>query len=290
MNQFRSTKWDHTIGYQILLIRDFLRDRDEETHHFDFSHFNFCPPMLSLFVSKLVKDNSFIFSPNPLKSSYHETICLLEGLDPDTTKDWKIHLEGYQQKTFLPLIRFGTKKDSESAQIRNNLISQVGQMIKSITGINANFFSGVSYLLSELSDNIVDHSLHSHGWISFQYYPSDRFIDICLGDSGYGVLASYQRYSGPKDYSYIHSDKIAIGEMIKGESTKKEDERGFGFHTSREMLIDGMGGNFSFISGEALLLNYKLLNFGTKFPGTLAHLRIPLRSLKSGFSIYDYVE
>lgn len=56
------------------------------------------------------------------------------------------------------------------------------------------------------------------------------------------------------------------------------------------MLIDGMGGNFSFISGEALLLNYKLLNFGTKFPGTLAHLRIPLSSLKSGFSIYDYVE
>lgn len=230
------------------------------------------------------------FSPNPLKSSYHETICLLEGLDPHVIEDWKNRLEGYQSKSYLPLIRFGTKKDSESAQIRNNLISQVGQMIKSITGINAIFFSGISYLLSELSDNIVDHSLHSHGWISFQYYPTYRFIDICLGDSGDRVLASYQRYSGPKVYTYINSDSMAIAEMIKGESTKKEDERGFGFHTSREMLIVGMGGYFSFISGEALLLNYKLFNFGTKFPGTLAHLRIPINGLKSGFSIYNYVE
>ena len=101
------------------------------------------------------------------------------------------------------------------------------------------------------------------------------------------MLASYLRYSGVKDYSFITSDSVAIAEMIKGESTKKENERGFGFHKSREMLIDGMGGNFSFISGEALLLNYKLLDFGTEFPGTLAHLRIPLNDLKPIFSVYN---
>jgi hypothetical protein len=104
-------------------------------------------------------------------------------------------------------------------------------------------------------------------------------------------LASYQRCTGAKEYSYIKSDRVAVAEMIKGESTKKLDERGFGFHTSHELLIDGMGGNFTFISsGEALLLDYKLLEFGTYFPGTLAHLRIPISRLKSSFSIYDYVE
>jgi hypothetical protein len=56
------------------------------------------------------------------------------------------------------------------------------------------------------------------------------------------------------------------------------------------MLIDGMRGNFSFVSGQGLLLNYKILDFGTKFPGTLAHLRIPINGLKSDFSVYNYVE
>jgi hypothetical protein len=290
MNQFISRKWDHRIGYQLLLIRDFLRSAQVKSFPYDISNLNFCPPMLSLFISKWVKDNNLRIDPLKVRSTYFEKIHLLEGLDPEIFTDWKEYLKPYQFKSYLPLIRFGTNKDAESARIRNNLISQVGQMIKRITGVDANHFAGISYLLSELSDNIVDHARHSHGWISFQYYPTERFIDICLGDSGDGVLASYRRYPGPKDYSYITSDGIAIAEMIKGESTKKEDERGFGFHTSREMLIDGMGGNFSFISGEALLLNYKLLNFGTEFPGTLAHLRIPLNDLKPSFSVYNYVE
>jgi hypothetical protein len=290
MNNFISSKWNHSIGYQLLLIRDFLRDRDLSTNQYDLSQLTFCPPMLSLFISKLIKDHEILFSPNPLDKNYFQKIALLEGIDPHILENWKPLLEEYQFKTYLPLIRFGTKRDAVSSQIRNNLISQVGQMIRRITGINASFYSGINYLLSELSDNIVDHSLHTHGWISFQYYPESHFIDICLGDSGDGVLASYQRYPGPKDYTYIATDKMAIAEMIKGESTKKEEERGFGFHTSREMLIDGMRGNFSFVSGQGLLLNYKILDFGTKFPGTLAHLRIPINGLKSDFSVYNYVE
>lgn len=290
MNKFKSKKWDHGIGYQLLLIRDFLRGVKVPDNGCDLSDLSFCPPMLSLFISKWVMDHGRTFSLGVPHPTYFDKIHLLRGLDPDLYPDWKELLETYHHKSYLPLIRFGTKKDSESAKIRNNLISQVGQMIKRITGINSTFFSGLNYLISELSDNIVDHSQHSHGWISFQFYPSEGFIDIGLGDSGGGVLASYQRYSGPKDYSYITSDNIAIAEMIKGESTKKEDERGFGFHTSRELLIDGMGGNLSFISGEALLLNYKLLNFGTIYPGTLAHLRIPINGLKPDFSVYNYVE
>ncbi|MHA7131830.1 hypothetical protein [Algoriphagus namhaensis] len=243
-----------------------------------------------MFISKLVKDNKLEFTIPDSQSSYFSKIHLGSGVDPEIIEEWKAYLEAYQSKTYLPLIRFSTQKDTLSAQVRNNLIGQVGQMIRRITKITSAHFAGLSYLLSELSDNIVDHSNHSHGWISFQFYPSEGFIDLCLGDSGDGVLASYQRYSGPKDYSYVTSDRIAMAEMIKGESTKKLDERGFGFHTSREMLIDGMGGNFSFVSGVSLLLNYKLIPFGADFPGTLAHLRIPLNSLKSDFSVYDYVE
>jgi len=290
LNQFVSKVWDHRIGFQFLIIRDFLRNVTDRTLPIDLNGLSFCPPMFSLFISKLVKDNNLDLIVSDSPSSYFSKIHLGSGIDPEIIKEWKAYLEGYLSKSYLPLIRFSTQKDTSSAQIRNNLIGQVGQMIRRITGITAAHFAGISYMLSELSDNIVDHSNHSYGWISFQFYPSESFIDLCLGDSGDGVLASYQRYLGPKDYSYVTSDGIAIAEMIKGESTKKLDERGFGFHTSREMLIDGMGGNFSFVSGGALLLNYQLIPFGADFPGTLAHLRIPLNSLKSDFSVYDYVE
>jgi len=273
-----------------LVIRDFLRNVKDPKLPLDLNRLSFCPPMLSLFISKWIKDNHLGYTALDSLPSYFSKIHLGTGVDPEIIEEWRHYLESYLRKSYLPLIRFSTEKNNASSQIRNNLIGQVGQMIRRITGISPPHFAGISYMLSELSDNIVDHSNHSHGWISFQFYPSEGFIDLCLGDSGDGVLASYQRYSGPKDYSYVDSDKIAIAAMVKGESTKKLEERGFGFHTSREMLIDGMGGNFSFVSGGALLLNYQLLSFGVNFPGTLAHLRIPLNSLKPSFSVYHYVE
>lgn len=43
-------------------------------------------------------------------------------------------------------------------------------------------------LLSEISDNIVDHSRAEYGWISFQYYPQ-----MCIADAGIGLLQSYKK-------------------------------------------------------------------------------------------------
>lgn len=290
MIEINTDSWDHGIGHQLILIRDSLKLYHQGDTGFDLQNLGFCPPLLSLFISKMVWDKGLNFTPNPLASRYLSTISFLKGIDGSEFEDFELYLSGFTTKTYLPLIRFDTNKEPGPSTQRNNLISQVGQMIRRITKVDSNFYSGLSYLLSELTDNIVDHAEFTHGWLAFQFYPKEGFIDLCIGDSGGGVLASYLRYTGPKDYSYIKSDRVAVAEMIKGESTKKLDERGFGFHTSRELLIDGMGGNFTFVSGEALLLDYKLLEFGTYFPGTLAQVRIPISRLKPGFSIYDYVE
>lgn len=290
MIEINTGSWDHGIGHQLILIRDSLKLYHQGDLGFDLQNLGFCPPLLSLFISKMVWDKGLNFTPNPLASRYLSTISFLKGIDGTEFEDFELYLSGFTTKTYLPLIRFDTNKEPGPSTQRNNLISQVGQMVRRITKVDSNFYSGLSYLLSELTDNIVDHAEFTHGWLAFQFYPKEGFIDLCIGDSGGGFLASYQRYTGPKDYSYIKSDRVAVAEMIKGESTKKLDERGFGFHTSRELLIDGMGGNFTFVSGEALLLDYKLLEFGTYFPGTLAQVRIPISRLKPGFSIYDYVE
>lgn len=290
MIEINSFIWNHRIGAQLLLVRDLLRQYHQGQRLISLEKLHFCPPLLSQVISMMVFDKKLTYSPNPIQSNYLQTIQFPHGIEGTQTADFETYLASFVKKTYLPIIRFGTGKEPLIATERNNLISQVGQMIRRITEVDSKFYSGLSYLLSELTDNIVDHSDFTHGWLSFQYYQKEGFIDLCIGDSGRGVLASYQRYTGPKDYSYIQTDQLAMAEMVKGESTKKLEERGFGFHTSRELLIDGMSGNFTFLSGEALLLDYKVIPFGTQFPGTLAHLRIPVSGLKPGFSVYNYVE
>lgn len=199
----KSESWDYRPGFQLLLIRSFLKKLENKEIILDFTYFKFCPPLLSIYFSKLI-DN-----------------------------------------------------DSE---------------------------------LSELTDNIVGHSRHDFGWISFQYYPSQGFMDICLADSGIGVLGSYLNYGGEKDYSQVQTHLDAVETMIKGGSTKSLKERGFGVHTSREMLVDGLNGTFVFLSGDALLINYQLTHFEVKSPGSLAFLRVPVLNLKENFNIYNYTE
>lgn len=290
MIEINSFIWNHRIGAQLLLVRDLLRQYHQGQRLISLEKLHFCPPLLSQVISMMVFDKKLTYSPKSIQSNYLQTIQFPHGIEGTQTADFETYLASFVNKTYLPIIRFGTGKEPLIATGRNNLISQVGQMIRRITEVDSKFYSGLSYLLSELTDNIVDHSDFTHGWLSFQYYQKEGFIDLCIGDSGRGVLASYQRYTGPKDYSYIQTDQLAMAEMVKGESTKKLEERGFGFHTSRELLIDGMSGNFTFLSGEALLLDYKVIPFGTQFPGTLAHLRIPVSGLKPGFSVYNYVE
>jgi hypothetical protein len=117
-------------------------------------------------------------------------------------------------------------------------------MIRNITNVPTNYYSGISYFLSELTDNIVEHSNIDEGWISFQYYSKKGFMDICIADAGLGILGAYNNYNGRKDFSHITTHLDAVDNMIKGESTKEltDQERGFGVHTSREMLISGLKG------------------------------------------------
>ena len=290
MIEINSPTWNHGIGAQLVQVRDVLRQYHQGKDLISLEKLHFCPPLLSLVISKMIWDKGLTYFPEVIQSSYLSTIQFPNGIEGTELADFDQYLASFATKTYLPIIRFGTGKEPSIATKRNNLISQVGQMIRRISQVDSKFYSGLSYLLSELTDNIVDHSDFGHGWLSFQYYPKEGFIDLCIGDSGRGVLESYLRYTGPKDYSYIQTDQLAIAEMVKGESTKKIEERGFGFHTSRELLLDGMNGHFTFLSGEALLLDYKVIPFGTQFPGTIAHLRIPVSGLKPGFSVYDYVE
>jgi hypothetical protein len=169
-------------------------------------------------------------------------------------------------------------------------LSYIANIIKGVTGIPSNYYTAFSYLISELTDNIVDHSNADYGWLSFQYYRSEGYLDLCIADSGIGLLKLYQIYEGEKDYSHIIDHLSALDNVIKGESTKHLKERGYGVHTSRELLVKGLNGTLIMLTGNALLTNYNLIDIKADYTGTLAMLGIPCKDFNKDFNIYPYVE
>ena len=92
------------------------------------------------------------------------------------------------------------------------------------------------------------------------------------------------------NFSNISNDIDALDNVIKGFSTKYDTERGYGVHTSREMLIKGLKGTFVYFSGSALLYNYELVDFKCYYQGTIAFLRIPLTNFDNNFNCIKFVE
>jgi hypothetical protein len=290
-----NTTRDDKVGKQLLSIKSFLIDIDElqkqdDAVELDFSKYLFSPPLLAVFFTAFLERFQQFNSINTTSNSYLSYQYFPDGLKTDEIDNWDDILNQYKTKTYIPIIRFSTSKDEESTIKRNNLLSHVANMIKEITGIPSNYYTAFSYLISELTDNIVDHSKANYGWLSFQYYRSKGYLDLCIADSGIGLLKSYQDYEGEKDYSHITDHLTALDNVIKGESTKHLKERGYGVHTSRELLVKGLNGTFIMLTGNALIANYNLVDIKADYTGTLAMLRIPCKEFNKNFNIYPYVE
>lgn len=281
--------WNHRLGAQLMHIKGAIKSIDC-IEKIDFCQLDFSPPLLAVFYATQLSQHSTIdFDPDEI-GSYLCHIYFPNGINPNQNLNWEDILCGYEIKTYLPIIKFNTAKSITETEVRESIISHLGKMIRKITKIPVNYYSAISYLLSELTDNIVDHSRHDFGWISFQYYPTSGFMDICLADTGVGVLGSYRAYEGEQDYTYVDNDLKAIDRMIKGDSTKMFKERGFGVHTSRSMLVNGLKGHFIYLSGNGLLIDFDLMNFGESFQGSMALLRIPVSQQVVSFQYTDYLE
>ncbi|NJN27762.1 MAG: hypothetical protein HC819_18235 [Cyclobacteriaceae bacterium] len=287
-----NTTRDDSLGKQLLSIKGFLSELNSNIENdlaLDFSNFSYAPPLLAVFFGIVLEKYPHIQTRN-ISGSYLSYIKFPDGLKPDLIPDWEQNLQSYSRKSYLPLINFNTSPREAVTVERNNVISHACQIIKHITKVPVNYYTGISYLISELSDNIVDHSRCERGWLSFQFYPSKGYIDFCIGDSGVGLLGAYQHYTGEQDYSNITTHIDAMDNVIKGISTKNIQERGYGVHTSREMLISGLKGQFILFSGNALLYNYNLVDFNCLFSGTIAVLRISGAKPDLNFNYNNYVE
>ncbi len=198
-------------------------------------------------------------------------------------------MKKYKNKTYLPICSIPS--GSNNSKIRDQILSLFETILVSQTNIKGQLKIAVSYIINETIDNIVEHANVSNGWIMAQNYPKKGFLDVCIADTGDGILESYKK---TKIFN-ISTDAQAINKAINGLSTKEQgNTRGYGLKTSRKMLVEGLGGMFLLFSGNSFYIwntNIETIfsDIPYKWKGTIVAVRIP-HDIPSNFNYTNYLE
>lgn len=222
---------------------------------------------------------------------YLQTIKFQDlGLHPDQlrTSEFIAMMQKYLNKTYIPIINFPSKSDS-----RDSIISTVEQMIINQSSIPNNISQALRYIIAESLDNIADHSESQRGYVLAQVYKQKGYLDLCIADSGITLLGSYQKLKNNGITSDIEAMQAAQ-KRISSKNVNGTDSRGFGIYTSRRMLVDGMGGQYLMISGNAVYMlgkgydDYYSFPSGIRWGGTIIAFRFPLS--KPDFNYANFFE
>jgi hypothetical protein len=149
----------------------------------------------------------------------------------------------------------------------------------------------IDYFITELTNNVADHSDSDNGIVFVQSYPGKGFVDITIGDNGIGIWASYNK---TEKFSPAN-EADAIEMAVNGCSTKDIPEsRGFGLSGSRNLLVKGLAGTFWLWSGENIFIHNDTIEDviqvenGAYLNGCLLTLRLPLNVTLQG-NFYGYI-
>lgn len=169
----------------------------------DYRYYEYSPPLLGVFFAAFLDEEPRCNAINVNNSGYLGYQKFPEGIRPDEIVSWKDELQYYRNKNYLPLICFPTSENNDSIKTRNDVISHVGSVVARITQMLKNYETAIHYSLYEITENVVEHAKTKRGWVSFQYFPRKDYLDLCIADTGIGLLQSYKDYKGGKDYSHI---------------------------------------------------------------------------------------
>ncbi len=282
-----------SIGSQMNSLMGLLEKieayRGDSKVEFDFANITFVQPIFLSCISALIlrlRTQGFrvvLTNRSDNIAAHFRTIYFPNGLRLDQNKNWKGKLRRYRGKEYIPLIYFQARPLERESFLRDNVLSMVYTLLRDNCSLPVNVYSAVIYLISEMTDNIVDHSGQSRGWISANYNSRDKYLEICLVDCGHGLLRTYLN-NGVE----IETHTEAINKALLGLSTKADKERGFGIHTSNNMTVKGLKGVFAMFTGNSLLINNKIVELPVNWRGTIVALRIPVKAWN--FKVIEYVE
>ncbi|MDR0894236.1 MAG: hypothetical protein LBN06_02895 [Prevotellaceae bacterium] len=268
---------------------------DDDGVIWDFSQTKTLNPffLLPLSLYRLTCNKSIVYSniPNEL-ARYFNMIWFDRFLEAETVKDFATFMARYKERSYIPMIKFPANASKDA--IKNGILGVIGDIIRVQLSIKGDLYIAMRYMLSELIDNITEHSGSEYGYIFAQYYPCKKYIDICIADTGITLLGSYRKTNSLG----IDNDIEAMRQATQGISTKNlpdAENRGYGIVTSKNMLAEGLKGQFLMFSGGAFYRKteneevvYELPNT-IKWNGTIALLRIPY-SYNSNFNYINYME
>lgn len=253
---------------------------DSNTINIQFNDLRFIHPLYALALSSLItkKRNEGI---RVNIQDFHEITCsqylnIIHFPNGIELNDRQIRR--YQRKTYIPIVKFPAGYDG----VQNQIISHVTNLIENNFDLDTELYRGLYWLISELTDNVIEHSHMEYGWITAQYFPNKHFIDVCIIDTGIGVLNSYiqQEYEISTHYE-------ALENALQGLSAKDSDERGRGIISSKSVVMNGLQGTFFMYTGNAMVINNDMTNTPFNWDGVLVFFRI--NQNVENFSLYNYV-
>lgn len=258
----------------------------------DFSQTQFISPVFALslivYLTRCGKKVSFAGVHD-----YLEVIGLGSGgIQPDHMRksEFLATMEGYSRKTYIPIVSFPARSDNDQKEAISSVVENI--IIRQLS-IPGNVATGLKYMIEETLDNITEHSQSDRGFIFAQAYPQKGYLDLCIADRGVTLLGSYQKLADNE----IATDLEAIKAANRGISSKNRPEaenRGYGIYTSKQMLVEGLGGQYLMISGSNLYLkvpgfdSFYSLPDGLRWNGTIIAMRIPYNVEK--FNYVNYLE
>ena len=256
--------------------------KQNEQVQFDLSGANWLCPIVILPISAYIAKTSstFVTSNNPTISGYLNTIDFPNGVHSATAFEKATH----ERKTYVPISVLERDKGSEREHLESMFSRLVYRLLGSVPGAQ----NAVYYPITELVTNIFEHSGDEAGFVFGQYYTSRKYLDVCIVDIGRGLAAGY------KDRMKLElTDGQAIEEVLKGNSTKSNQERGYGIRTSKRVVCEGLGGQFIIISGSSALVSTQSSEKLVSLPdfywqGVIVSYRIP--KPKDGIDITSYLE
>lgn len=155
--------------------------------------------------------------------------------------------------------------------------------------------AAMSYFISELVCNVEQHAGVEKGYGLVHYDNKSNRLLVGIADGGVSIYGSYvraQRYLSEVG----DSDAQALYLAQNGYSTKNlpnAENRGYGISSNSRMIVQGLGGTFTILSGNALFYHSSdgkrifALPEDFVWPGTLVLADIPVE--ERTFSLYDYI-
>ncbi len=153
----------------------------------------------------------------------------------------------------------------------------------------------VSYFVSELMCNVEQHANVPLGYGIVHYDSSNRTLLLGIADGGISIYGSYTLARKYQD-KIGDSDAQALYLAQNGYSTKNlpdAENRGYGISSNAKLIVEGLSGAFSIVSGNALFYRAKgvkqiiTLPNDIDWPGTLVLAEIPLPN--QVIDLYKYI-